>query len=94
MVDFLSRVVVQNERYDDWTRTLMELKTLFNQYLDTVLHYHERAGQGGQGQEGDHVVVPPARNSTASEGNFLEVLNMGLNSEYLRYRYIKVWYWG
>jgi hypothetical protein len=64
-------VVVQNERYDEWTGTIIKLKTLFNQYLDEVLKYHERPGYR----------VPVARNSTAAEGNFLEVLNMGLNSK-------------
>ena len=68
---FPLRVVVQNERYDDWTPTIIELKRLFNNYREHVLHYHAR----------DLIGVPQARNSTAAEGNFLEVLNMALNGE-------------
>ncbi|XP_042899782.1 GATOR complex protein Iml1 isoform X2 [Parasteatoda tepidariorum] len=63
------RVAVQNERYEDWTSTIILLKKLFNQYQDTVLKYHEKGG----------IDVPRAINSTSSQGNFLEVLNMSLN---------------
>ena len=77
-VDFLKsyfplffRVVVQNERYDDWTPTLITLKKLFSEYHQRVVHYHERPG----------VRVPTGWNSTAAQGNFLEVLNMALNGE-------------
>ncbi|CAL1272426.1 unnamed protein product [Larinioides sclopetarius] len=63
------RVAVQNERYDDWTPTIVLLKKLINQYQDSVLKHHEKPG----------VKVPKARNSQASQGNFLEVLNMSLN---------------
>lgn len=47
----------------------MQLRKLFTSYQDTVLHYHERPG----------VKIPPATNSTAAQGNFLEVLNISLN---------------
>ncbi|XP_069135041.1 LOW QUALITY PROTEIN: GATOR complex protein Iml1-like [Argopecten irradians] len=63
------RVVVQNERYDDWTRTIKSLRKLFNEYPQRVLHYHKVKGQK----------IPKAWNSTASQGNFLETLNMSLN---------------
>ncbi|RWS16531.1 DEP domain-containing protein 5-like protein [Dinothrombium tinctorium] len=63
------RVPVQNERYDDWSSILILLKKLFNQYEKEVLRYHERASQK----------IPRAFNSTSSQGNFLEVLNMSLN---------------
>ncbi|PRD26788.1 UNVERIFIED_CONTAM: Depdc5 [Trichonephila clavipes] len=63
------RVAVQNERYEDWSPTIILLKKLFNQYQDTVLKHHEKAG----------VNIPRAINSTSSQGNFLEVLNMSLN---------------
>ncbi|GFR17135.1 GATOR complex protein DEPDC5 [Trichonephila clavata] len=63
------RVAVQNERYEDWSPTIILLKKLFNQYQDTVLKHHEKAG----------VNIPKAINSTSSQGNFLEVLNMSLN---------------
>ncbi|XP_064612475.1 LOW QUALITY PROTEIN: GATOR1 complex protein DEPDC5-like [Liolophura sinensis] len=65
------RVVIQNERYEDWTSTLVRLKTLFNEYPQRVLHYHENRG--------DNQKVPTAHNSTAAQGNFLETLNMALN---------------
>ena len=65
----LSRVVVQNERYDDWTNTLIELKRLFNEYCQRILTYHQREG----------VKVPHAWNAPAAQGNFLETLNMALN---------------
>jgi len=67
---FLS-VVVQNERYDDWTSTIQFMRKLFPIYQQQVLEYHSRPG----------VVIPKAYNSTASQGNFLEVLNMSLNGE-------------
>ncbi|GIY15543.1 GATOR complex protein DEPDC5, partial [Caerostris extrusa] len=65
------RVAVQNERYEDWSSTIILLKKLFNQYQDTVLKHHEKDG----------LCVPKAINSTSSQGNFLEVLNMSLNGQ-------------
>lgn len=63
------RVAIQNERNDDWCTILVQLRRLFTAYQDMVLKYHERPG----------VTVPPATNSTAAQGNFLEVLNISLN---------------
>ncbi|XP_049833121.1 GATOR complex protein Iml1 isoform X2 [Schistocerca gregaria] len=63
------RVAVQNERYEDWTNTLVQLRRLFTDYQKIVLEYHKRPGEH----------VPKAVNSTAAQGNFLEVLNMSLN---------------
>ncbi|KAK8788496.1 hypothetical protein V5799_021714 [Amblyomma americanum] len=63
------RVAVQNERIDDWTQTLRLLKTYFNEYPKQILEHHHRA----------NIKVPTAVNSTASQGNFLQVLNMSLN---------------
>lgn len=63
------RVAIQNERNDDWSTILVQLRRLFTSYQSTVLRYHERAG----------VSIPPATNSTAAQGNFLEVLNISLN---------------
>lgn len=63
------RVAVQNERYDDWSPTLTRLRRMFNSYLPSVLHHHRQPG----------VSVPEAVNSSASQGNFLEVLNISLN---------------
>ena len=62
-------MVVQNERYDDWTPTVILLKKFFIEYPQRILHYHDR-----------HDTNPVrAWNSTAAQGNFLEVLNMALN---------------
>ncbi|XP_034240343.1 GATOR complex protein Iml1 isoform X2 [Thrips palmi] len=63
------RVAVQNERYDDWGSTLVQLRRLFMDYQRLVLEYHKRPG----------IEIPKAVNSTAAQGNFLEVLNMSLN---------------
>ena len=63
------RVAVQNQRYDDWSPTLTYLRQLFNEYLPTVLDHHRNQG----------IYVPEATNSCASQGNFLEVLNISLN---------------
>lgn len=63
------RVAIQNERCDDWSTSLIQLRKLFTTYEDIVLNYHERQG----------LTIPPAKNSTAAQGNFLEVLNISLN---------------
>ncbi|XP_043477241.1 GATOR complex protein Iml1 isoform X9 [Leptopilina heterotoma] len=63
------RVAVQNERYEDWSNVLVQLRKLFTDYQKIVLEYHQKSG----------VPVPKATNSTAAQGNFLEVLNMSLN---------------
>nr|XP_040227207.2 GATOR complex protein Iml1 isoform X3 [Anopheles coluzzii] len=67
------RVAIQNERCDDWSTTLVQLRRLFTGYRDVVLKYHERADLPAG------VRIPPATNSTAAQGNFLEVLNISLN---------------
>ncbi|XP_077296964.1 GATOR complex protein Iml1 isoform X2 [Arctopsyche grandis] len=63
------RVAVQNERYEDWSNILLQLRRLFTDYQKIVLQYHERS----------NIDIPSAVNSTAAQGNFLEVLNMSLN---------------
>lgn len=63
------RVAVQNERYDDWSGILVQLRHIFQDYLRVVSEYHVRPG----------VTIPEATNSSAAQGNFLEVLNMSLN---------------
>ncbi|XP_076241100.1 GATOR complex protein Iml1 isoform X2 [Calliopsis andreniformis] len=63
------RVVVQNERFEDWSNVLVQLRKLFTDYQKIVLEYHQKPG----------VTIPKAVNSTAAQGNFLEVLNMSLN---------------
>lgn len=69
---FSNRIVVQNERYEDWASTLIQLRVIFNEYPQKVVRYHEACG----------LTMPPAENSTASQGNFLETLNMSLNCKY------------
>ncbi|XP_054736211.1 GATOR complex protein Iml1 isoform X2 [Anastrepha obliqua] len=64
------RVAIQNERNEDWCTVLTQLRKLFTSYESTVLRYHERDG----------VPIPNATNSTAAQGNFLEVLNISLNT--------------
>ncbi|XP_020718140.1 GATOR complex protein DEPDC5 isoform X3 [Ceratitis capitata] len=64
------RVAIQNERNEDWCTVLTQLRKLFTSYESTVLRYHEREG----------VQIPAATNSTAAQGNFLEVLNISLNT--------------
>lgn len=76
---FNFRVAVQNERYDEWNNILVELKRLFNQYIQTVLNYHAKPG----------VKIPEVYNSTAAQGNFLEVLNMSLNGKILTMTYVQ-----
>ncbi|XP_071577080.1 GATOR complex protein Iml1-like [Temnothorax nylanderi] len=63
------RVAVQNERFEDWSNILVQLRKLFTDYQKIVLEYHQKPG----------VNMPKAVNSTAAQGNFLEVLNMSLN---------------
>lgn len=64
------RVAIQNERSDDWAKVLIHLNRLFHMYKEEVINYHQ--------QEGD-VKIPRAYNSSASQGNVLEVLNISLN---------------
>ncbi|KAL6430036.1 hypothetical protein ACFW04_007680 [Cataglyphis niger] len=63
------RVAVQNERFEDWSNILVQLRKLFTDYQKIVLEYHQKPG----------INMPKAINSTAAQGNFLEVLNMSLN---------------
>ncbi|XP_011872144.1 PREDICTED: DEP domain-containing protein 5 isoform X6 [Vollenhovia emeryi] len=63
------RVAVQNERFEDWSNILVQLRKLFTDYQKIVLEYHQRPG----------ISIPKAVNSTAAQGNFLEMLNMSLN---------------
>ncbi|XP_066583713.1 GATOR complex protein Iml1 isoform X2 [Prorops nasuta] len=63
------RVAVQNERFEDWSNVLVQLRKLFTDYQKIVLEYHQRPD----------IPMPVATNSTAAQGNFLEVLNMSLN---------------
>ena len=64
------RAVVQNEKFDNWFPTLMLLRQTFTDYAKLVVNYHNRPG----------IRIPTATNSTAAQGNFLEVLNISLNT--------------
>lgn len=66
------RVAFQNDRFDlhDWNAKLTTLKSLFNQYQKEVIDRHQNKYE---------TKIPKAYNSSASQGNFLEVLNMSLN---------------
>ena len=64
------RVVVQNEKFEDWFPTLTLLRQTFTDYKKLVTEYHHREG----------FTIPTATNSTAAQGNFLEVLNISLNT--------------
>ncbi|XP_059532948.1 GATOR1 complex protein DEPDC5 isoform X1 [Myotis daubentonii] len=60
------KVVVQNERREEWTSLLVTIKKLFIQY--PVLVRLEQA-------EG----FPPGDNSTSAQGNYLEAINLSFN---------------
>ena len=65
-------VIVQNERFEDWMPTISTLRQTFPTYKDYVLNYHKN-------NESDKP-VPKATIAPAAQGNFLEVLNMSLNT--------------
>lgn len=73
------RVVVQNERYEDWGPVLALLMRLFNEYEKEVVRFHESSSESVTVHGQERQKVPKAYNSTASQGNFLEVLNISLN---------------
>ena len=64
------RVVVQNEKFDDWFPTLTLLRQTLVDYPKLIKTYHARPG----------ITIPTATLSTAAQGNFLEVLNISLNT--------------
>uniref|UniRef100_A0A8C6Y9Z0 GATOR1 complex protein DEPDC5 n=1 Tax=Naja naja TaxID=35670 RepID=A0A8C6Y9Z0_NAJNA len=60
------KVVVQNERREEWTSLLVTIKKLFIQY--PVLVHLEKAEN-----------FPPGYNSTSAQGNYLEAINLSFN---------------
>lgn len=68
---FFVRVVVQNEKYEDWRNTLISLRQVFVDYDEYLLNFHRLKFPNAK--------IPKAYVSTAAQGNFLEVLNMSLN---------------
>ncbi|CAL1534400.1 unnamed protein product [Lymnaea stagnalis] len=65
------RVLVQNERYEEWQPLLRELRVIFIDYQEKLLSLHSKAHPGFK--------MPKSSLSVASQGNFLETLNMSLN---------------
>ncbi|XP_038057653.1 GATOR complex protein DEPDC5-like isoform X1 [Patiria miniata] len=67
------RVIVQNERLDDWTPLLVTLKSHCIQYGQQLQsHYIQGSPQEGRQRPSGYI-------SNAAEGNFLEALNLTLN---------------
>ncbi|XP_059081822.1 GATOR complex protein Iml1-like [Tigriopus californicus] len=64
------KVVEQNERYDDWNPVVIKLLKLIRNYGSEILEYHAHLGES----------VPKGKISNAEMGNFLEILNMSLNT--------------
>ncbi|KAM3826448.1 GATOR1 complex protein DEPDC5 isoform 10-T15 [Vipera latastei] len=60
------KVVVQNERREEWTSLLVTIKKLFIQY--PVLVRLEKAEN-----------FPPGYNATSAQGNYLEAINLSFN---------------
>jgi len=65
-----TRVVIQNEKYEEWGNTLVLLRALFVGYKNDLLKFHSKRNP---------FRIPKATISSAAQGNFLEVLNMSLN---------------
>lgn len=75
------RIVYQNERYEDWTPTLIILKRLIKEYRDYVLNYHRRNLSMQSASSSSSTLerqpsMPDGYLSSAAEGNFLETLNL------------------
>ena len=74
-------VAVQNERFEDWTPTVLTLKEEFSTFRNTVLKCHnDKVASKEEIMENETVPIPKSKISSASQGNFLEVLNMSLNT--------------
>lgn len=71
----LSALLVQNERFDDWNPTLNDLRKIFTHYDENIVGYHKHLQELYPSMK-----IPEARISSAEQGNFLEVLNMSLNT--------------
>ncbi|EYB91682.1 hypothetical protein Y032_0203g1835 [Ancylostoma ceylanicum] len=65
------RLLVQNEHYEDWSHVLSTIKLSFNKYQDTI---QEVLATNYPNLKGRWEI------STAADGNFLQVLNMSMNS--------------
>ncbi|KAK6746074.1 hypothetical protein RB195_012283 [Necator americanus] len=65
------RLLVQNEHYEDWSHVLSTIKLSFNKYQDTI---QDVLAANYPNLKGRWEI------STAADGNFLQVLNMSMNS--------------
>lgn len=63
------RVIVQNERYDEWSKPINSLKQIFNEYDDYVLHFHEHGStEIGLGCDNNDSSYPKRWNPLAAKG--------------------------
>lgn len=65
------QVLARGERKDDWLPVLVTLKYHINQYQKYI---------GSQ----EHHSSPMGKNSAAHQGNFLEAINLSMNSKSLK----------
>ena len=75
MFEDFYKVVVQNERFDDWSPTLNDLRKIYTHYRCSLIEYHDKAWESRP-----DLKKPECKISTSQQGNFLEVLNMSLNT--------------
>ncbi|VDM39785.1 unnamed protein product [Toxocara canis] len=68
------RLIVQNEHYDDWRHVLPKLRLVFYTYEKSIEDFIRKEFPMYTGVE------PLAVNSTAADGNFLQMLNLSMNS--------------
>ena len=73
---FRSRVIYQNERYDDWLPRLAKIKQVLVNYKEDLITYHKRRLPK---LEADR--MPTATISSAADGNFLETLNLSASGQ-------------
>lgn len=61
-------VVVQNERYDEWAKPINRLKQIFNEYDDSVLHFHEQIDTDPLNEPDTDDLYPKRWNPLAAKG--------------------------
>ncbi|CAF3237234.1 unnamed protein product [Rotaria sp. Silwood2] len=65
------RVIYQNERYDDWLPRLGKMKQVIINYKEDLVNYHKKHLTKAEADK-----MPNGTISCASDGNFLETLNL------------------
>ncbi|CAF1097333.1 unnamed protein product [Rotaria sp. Silwood1] len=65
------RVIYQNERYDDWLPRLGKIKQVIINYKEDLINYHKNHLPKAEAAK-----MPNGTISCASDGNFLETLNL------------------